>query len=207
MPREKIILTLRRPLRRKLRMRWFFDISKVKESSFFKSDLTDPPSDFWCASFGNYRFRPFQISFFSGLYIEIMFWVRWFYTLFERMRFKKKRTMFIHTNQPIITSFYVKNVPIFAELAMSQRWSAIFAQRAREGVNRSGAWGLINVIYELKRNKFETQTGETLKYSRKFKIRSSSDETKFLLISSDNVPKVFSSKSQIYLAPVNFAYK
>ena len=35
-------LTLRRPLCRKLRMRWFFDVSKVKESSFFKSDLTDP---------------------------------------------------------------------------------------------------------------------------------------------------------------------
>ena len=35
-------LTLTRPLRRKLRMRWFFDVSKVKESSFFKSDLTDP---------------------------------------------------------------------------------------------------------------------------------------------------------------------
>ena len=29
------VLTLRRPLRRKLLMRWFFDISKVKESSFF----------------------------------------------------------------------------------------------------------------------------------------------------------------------------
>ena len=28
-------LTLTRPLRRKLRMRWFFDVSKVKESSFF----------------------------------------------------------------------------------------------------------------------------------------------------------------------------
>ena len=30
-----IILTLRRPLRRKMRMRRFFDISKAKESSFF----------------------------------------------------------------------------------------------------------------------------------------------------------------------------
>ena len=41
------VLTLRRPLRRKLRMSSFFDVSKVKESSFFKSDLTDsPPSDF-----------------------------------------------------------------------------------------------------------------------------------------------------------------
>ena len=51
-------LTLRRPLRKKLRMRWFFDASEVKESIFFKSDLTDPPSDFWCASFGKYQFRP-----------------------------------------------------------------------------------------------------------------------------------------------------
>ena len=52
-------LSLRRPLRKKLRMRWFFDVSEVKESSFLKSDLTDPPSDFWCASFGKYQFRPF----------------------------------------------------------------------------------------------------------------------------------------------------
>ena len=37
------LLTLTGPLRRKLRMRWFFDVSKVKLSSFFKSVLTDPP--------------------------------------------------------------------------------------------------------------------------------------------------------------------
>ena len=36
----------RRPLRKKLRMRWFFDVSEVKESSFFKSDLTDPSQIF-----------------------------------------------------------------------------------------------------------------------------------------------------------------
>ena len=42
-----IFLTLRRPLRRKLRMRGFYAISKVKESSSFKSDLSDPPSDFY----------------------------------------------------------------------------------------------------------------------------------------------------------------
>ena len=41
-----LYLILRRPLRRKLRMRWFFDISKEKESKFLKSDLNDPPSDF-----------------------------------------------------------------------------------------------------------------------------------------------------------------
>ena len=35
------ILTLKRPLRKKLRMRWFFDVSKVKESSFFnRTSLT-----------------------------------------------------------------------------------------------------------------------------------------------------------------------
>ena len=39
-------LTLRRSLREKLRMRWFFDVLKVKESSFFKSDLTDTPQIF-----------------------------------------------------------------------------------------------------------------------------------------------------------------
>ena len=36
--------------------------------------------------------------------------------------------MFIHTNQPLITSFYI----FFAEVAMSQRWSAIFCA--------TGAW-------------------------------------------------------------------
>ena len=97
-----------------LRMR-FFDVSKVKESTFFKSDLTDSPSDFWCASFGNYRFKPFQISFFSEFYIKIMFCVRWFYSLFERMILKRK-TMFIYTNHPLIISFYIKNVPIICRI-------------------------------------------------------------------------------------------
>ena len=39
-------LTLTRPLRRKQRVRWFFDVTKVQESSFLKSDLTDPPQIF-----------------------------------------------------------------------------------------------------------------------------------------------------------------
>ena len=72
-------LTLTRPLRRKLRMRWLFDLSKVKESSFFlnRTSLT-PPSDFCCASFRKYQFKSFQLSFYSGFNIKIMFWVRWF---------------------------------------------------------------------------------------------------------------------------------
>ena len=118
-------------MHRKLRMRWFFDISKVKESSFFLIGSHWPPSHFLCAFFGNYRFKPFKISFFSGFYIKIMFWVRWFYSLFERMRLERKRTMFIHTNQPLITSFYIKRCLFFAELAISQRWSALFWPRRR----------------------------------------------------------------------------
>ena len=39
----KTTLSLTRPLCRKLRMRWFFNVSKVKESRFFSSDLTDLP--------------------------------------------------------------------------------------------------------------------------------------------------------------------
>ena len=90
----------------------FSTFQRWRSRVFFRSDLTDPQSDFWCASFGKYRFKPFQILFYSGFYIKIIFLVRWFYSLFEGMRSKRKRTMFIHTNQPLITSFYIKKVPI-----------------------------------------------------------------------------------------------
>ena len=51
-------LTLRRPLRRKLRMSWFFDVPKVKESNFLKSDLTDPPQIFDVHLFENTNLGP-----------------------------------------------------------------------------------------------------------------------------------------------------
>ena len=73
-------ITLTRPLRRTLRMRWFI-----------LTDLTDPTSDFWCASFGKYQFVPFQLSFNSRFYINIIFWLRWFYSLFEQLRLKRKK--------------------------------------------------------------------------------------------------------------------
>ena len=43
-----VISILRRPLRRKLRKRWFFDVSEVKESSFFlnRTSLTPVPQIF-----------------------------------------------------------------------------------------------------------------------------------------------------------------
>ena len=51
-------LTLRRPLRKKFRKRWFFDVFKVKESRFFKSDLTDPPQFFYSHLLENTNFSP-----------------------------------------------------------------------------------------------------------------------------------------------------
>ena len=78
--------------------------------------LIGPPSDFWCASFGNYRFKPFQISIFSEFCIKIMFWVRCFYSSFERMNFEWKRTILILTNKTLITSFY-KKIPIVCRIS------------------------------------------------------------------------------------------
>ena len=95
-------LTFTHPLRKKLRMRWFFDVSKVKEASFFKSDLTDPLSDFLCASFWKYQFKPFQLSFFSGFLYQDLFWVRWFYSLSERMRLNRKKRCFC-----TLTTFFI----------------------------------------------------------------------------------------------------
>ena len=46
---------------------------------------------------------------------------------------REKQMMFIYTNQPLIISFFIKKVPIFAELAMSQCWFAIFCI--------TGVWG------------------------------------------------------------------
>ena len=103
-------LTLTRPLRRNCEWGGFSTFQRWRSRVFFlnRTSLT-PPSDFWCGSFGNHD----------------LFWVRWFLSLSERMRLKKK-TMFIHTNQPLIRSFYIKKVSIFAELALTQRWSEIF---------------------------------------------------------------------------------
>ena len=65
-------LTHRRPLRRKLRM-WFFDVSKVKESRFFKSDLTDPQI-FIAHLLENTDLSPsrfhFSVGFISRSYLE-----------------------------------------------------------------------------------------------------------------------------------------
>ena len=68
-----VILTLTRPLRRKLRMRWFFDVSKVKESSFFKSDLTDPPQNFVAHLLDTTNLSPSRFHFSVSFNINICF--------------------------------------------------------------------------------------------------------------------------------------
>ena len=70
-PNIFFLLTLRRSLRRKLRMRWFFDVSKVKESSLFKSDLTDPPQNFDAHLLENTDLSIFGFHFSVSFYIKI----------------------------------------------------------------------------------------------------------------------------------------
>ena len=55
-------------------MRWFFDVSKVKESSFFLSDLTDPLQIFDVHLLENTDLSPsrfhFSLGFISRSYFE-----------------------------------------------------------------------------------------------------------------------------------------
>ena len=81
-----LILTLRRPLRRKLRMRWFFDVSKVKVSSFFLNRTSLTPIRF----------------------LMRIFWKIPILALPYGNENEEKITFFIHTNQALITSFYIK---------------------------------------------------------------------------------------------------
>ena len=45
--------------------------------------------------------------------------------------------MFIYTNQPLITSFYIKKEPIFCRISDESALIRNFLQQARQGVNRS----------------------------------------------------------------------
>ena len=72
-PKLNFNLTLTRPLRRTLRMRWFFDVSKVNESSFFKSNVTDPPQIFAPHLFENSNLSSSSFHFSVTLLIKILF--------------------------------------------------------------------------------------------------------------------------------------
>ena len=59
-------LTLRRPLRRKLRMRWFFDISKMKEWSFLNRTSLTRHQIFDAHLLETTDFSPFRFYFSVG---------------------------------------------------------------------------------------------------------------------------------------------
>ena len=74
------------------------------------------------------------------------------------MRLKRERRMFIHTNKPLIKSFYIKKVLYFAELAMSQRWSAIIcATGAWEGKSIERVRVKIIIFFEEKKTVCEVE--------------------------------------------------
>ena len=78
-------------MRRKLRIRWVFDISKVKEPSFFLNrTLLAPPQIFDAHLLENFNLSPSSFHFSVGFLCQDLFWVRWFYSLSERMRFCNK---------------------------------------------------------------------------------------------------------------------
>ena len=128
-----IYLTLTRPLPRKLRMRWFLDVSKVKESSFFKSDLTDPL---------RFLMRIFWEIPLYALTAFIFQWVLYQDHVLSQMVLKLIRTNEIREKKNLVYShqltfnhiiLYKKCTDFFDELAISKRWSAVFCA--------TGAWG------------------------------------------------------------------
>ena len=60
-----------------------------------------------------------------------MFWVRWFHSSFEGRKLKRKKTMFIHTNQPLIKSFFIKKVPILCRISDESALIRYFLRKGR----------------------------------------------------------------------------
>jgi len=79
-------------------MRWFFDVPKVKESTFFKSDLTDPPQIFDAHLLEKTDLSPSRFYFSVGL-------------IYQDHVLSRMVLLFIRT----------KKYLFFAKLAMSQR--------------------------------------------------------------------------------------
>ena len=114
----------------------------MKESSFSKSDLTDPPQIFDAHLLENNNLSPSSFHFTVGCYFKICFESDGFIAYSNKSDKREKKTMFIHTNQPLIPSFYIKKYLFIAELAMSQRRSTIFCET---GVLRVKPFGRVRV--------------------------------------------------------------
>ena len=122
-------------------MRWFFDVSKVKESSLFKSDLTDPPHIFDAHLLENANVSPssfhFSVDFISRSCFEsygfTAYWNEWDW---------REKKMFVHTNKPLITSFYIKKVPIFCRINDESALIRNFLRNGRVRVNKLWKGGI-----------------------------------------------------------------
>ena len=109
-------LTLRRPLRKKLRMRWFFDVSKVKESIFFNRTSLTSSQIFEAHLLENTDLSPSRFHF-SVVFISRSCFASDGFIAYSNEWDWREKTMSIHTNQPLITSFYIKKVPIFCRIS------------------------------------------------------------------------------------------
>ena len=74
------------------------------------------------------------------------------------MRLKRKWTMFIHTKQPLITSFYIKKLPIFFRMSDDQRWSAIFCATGALGAQPNGRERVTSFLKVKKQLKFSNNS-------------------------------------------------
>ena len=121
---------LKRPLRRKLRMRCFFDVPKVKESSFFNPTSLTPHQIFDAHLLETNDFSPFRFHFSVGFIPTSWFESDDFIAYSNEWDWREK-TMFIHTNQPLITSFYIKKVPIFRRISDESALIRTFLRNGR----------------------------------------------------------------------------
>ena len=85
--RNQFFLNLQAPIAQKIADEVIFRRFQGEGVEFFvnRTSLT-PRFRFFMRFFEKIPIKALPVLFFSGFYIKIIFWVRWFYNLFERMR-------------------------------------------------------------------------------------------------------------------------
>ena len=94
-------------------MRWFFDVSKMKESSYFKSDLTDPHQIFDAHLLETTDLSTSRFHFSVGFFYQDHVLSQMVLYLIRTNEIGAKKNIVcskfeLQTNQPSITSFYTK---------------------------------------------------------------------------------------------------
>ena len=93
---KDLILTLRRPLRRKLRMRWFSTFPRWRSRVFFKSDLTDPPQIFDAHLLENTDLSPSRFHFSVGFISRSCFESDGFIAYSNEWDWREKNDVYSH---------------------------------------------------------------------------------------------------------------